>query len=567
MKFLFKLIFIPIFSIVIIPLILLAITYKSVTIPVDDFDTTSDVTNLTGMVTEDFDAFLENPSHDAALDISFAQSDVNNLLLTQFRDSLNENYLDEAASEDDQNYVIKEPSFGYQGTWIRFEDDTIFIESGMHAFVSNFTYKTSLLITFKADIGTDEVVLKLDKLNIGNLPLAWVFGVADWVVEKATGNDIEAMINDQLNGLATFDPKTREIKIDINDLVEQQLSEDPETQVLVNSLLTFISENELFDVSFDEGELSAGLVLGKMWEENFDPYILPSNLQIQNEQDLQAILANRASTLILSTLSSSESLFLDVDEVTLNRIFDYFLKDMRLPSGAIQEKVILDNYMMKVLMPYVNIENDVFKVNIPLIIEKVGFEATHHFETIIRIDAETEVLNGDLLINLNSITAGNGAEPLTLAGEHLDSVLGLIGDAGGFIQDGSFVIQDFLTQLDSSAFSISDIAVVGSNLRLYIEVTDLAIPIDEIADVVEDVLEILDNPDYPEELQDGIDDVLTSLLDPMADPEDVEQAVLDLVDTISELDPEDAETLYQDMMTALEGMPDFDYENLFDLLP
>ncbi|TNF09772.1 MAG: hypothetical protein EP317_00270, partial [Bacillota bacterium] len=244
MKFLFKLIFIPIITIVIIPLIFLAITYKSVEIPVDDFDTTGTAINLSDMVNDEFDAFLENPSHDSDFSVSLSQADINGILLNQFRE-MNAEYLDENAEDDDRYYVMKEPMFGYQGSWIRFKDDTIEIESGIHAFVSSFTFKTRLLLTFKATIDTDQVILKLDKLNVGNLPLAWLFGPVDWAFEKATGESIEVMINDQLGGLATFDPKTREIKMEVNDLVQEAFADDEETKVLVNSLLTFVRENEL----------------------------------------------------------------------------------------------------------------------------------------------------------------------------------------------------------------------------------------------------------------------------------------------------------------------------------
>lgn len=565
MKFLFKLIFIPIFTIVIIPLIFLAIMYKSVEIPVDDFDTSGTSINLSGMINDEFDAFLENPSHDSSLSVDLSQKDVNSLLLNQFR-QMNAQYLDDNAPDDKRLYVMQESMVGYQGSWIRFKDDTIEIESGIHAFISSFTFKTRLLLVFKANIDTDEVVLKLDKVNVGNLPLAWLFGVVDWAFEKATGDSIELMINEQLKGLATFDPKTREIRMDVNDLIQEAFADDEQTRVLVNSLITFVKENELVDIGFSDETFGASLGLGKIWEENFNPYVVPEHLRINNETELQAVLANRASTLILSTLSSSEDLFIDIDEVTLNRIFDYFLRDSRLPSGAIQEQEIMPGYLMKILMPYVSIVNSEFTVNIPLIIEKVGFEATHSFESIIRIAATTSVSEGDLLINLLSIKAGNGEDPLTLEGAFLSDILALIGDGGGFIQDGAFVVEDFYSQLDSDTLSIKDISIVGSNLRMFIEIVDLGLPIQEIQEAIQSVLEVLDNPEYAE-ISDAIDNVLAALTDPELDPSEVEQALNDLLGGIENLEPEQQQALYEDMLNALENLEDFDYEDLFNLIP
>jgi hypothetical protein len=47
----------------------------------------------------------------------------------------------------------------------------------------------------------------------------------------------------------------------------------------------------------------------------------------------------------------------------------------------------------------------------------------------------------------------------------------------------------------------------------------------QIGDAVQEVLDILDNPEYPEELNNAIDDTLTALLDPELDPEEVEKTL------------------------------------------
>ena len=132
MKFLFKLIVLPIISILAIPLIILALLYKPVTIPVDDF---SDIQalSLTEMIQEDVDSFLLSNETTSTVGISLAQTDANALLLEQMR-GINANYLVDSASDDEKNYVIKEDLFGYQGSWIRFKDDVIEIESGAHVF-------------------------------------------------------------------------------------------------------------------------------------------------------------------------------------------------------------------------------------------------------------------------------------------------------------------------------------------------------------------------------------------------------------------------------------------------
>ena len=574
MKFLFKLIFIPIFTILIVPLIFLAFLYKSVEIPVDDFGT-GDPINLSDMINEQFDAFLLDNSHDATFGLEIAQANANQILKSTFLE-MNPDYLNEDAEADDKNYVMKETlegmpiGFGYQGSWVRFKDSKVEIESGIHLFYSNFTFKTRLLITFDVEITTDEVVLTLEKLNMGNLPLAWIFGAADWAVEKATGDSIKTMIDQQLDGLATFDPKTREIKVEIQTLLESQFADDPETLVLVNSLLAFVDENDLLNIGFEDGSFNAGLGLGKMWEDGFAPQSIPTNLKITTDEELQAILASKASSLLLSTLSTSDSLFIDIDPLTLNRIFDYFLKDMIITDtiNVIQQQAILEGYTMRIMMPYIGMANSQFMVNIPLTITKDGSELTHSFESIIKISATTEIVGDDLHINLTVISAGNGAEPLTLEGEFLSSILALVGgdSEDSFIQGGAFVIEDFVTNLVSDGLSITGIQVVGSNLRMFIEFGDSEL-LGQIGAAVQGVLDVLSNPDYPEELRTAIDNTLAALLDPELDPAEVEEALANLIDTISTLNPEDQELLYNDLLAALENLDDFDYGTLSNLIP
>ena len=243
MKFLFKIIVIPILSIIAIPAIFLALTYKDVAIPVDDFQGAGTVT-LTSMVSDEVDTFLADNDVDSTVGLHLTQQDANGLLKTTFV-GMNPNYLSDSATDDEKNYVMKEDLYGYQGSWVRFKDDVVEIESGLHIFVSGFTYKTAVLLTFKLTVDTEEVVLTLDKLNIGSLPLAWTFGAVSWAAEQITGNDIQAMIDAQLNGMATFDPDTREIRLDVQTLVDNALSDNAQSAAMVNSLLQFIAQNDL----------------------------------------------------------------------------------------------------------------------------------------------------------------------------------------------------------------------------------------------------------------------------------------------------------------------------------
>ncbi|MFA6801661.1 MAG: hypothetical protein WCR19_06095, partial [Acholeplasmataceae bacterium] len=155
MKFLFKHLILPILIILAIPATFLVVMYQDVEIPVDDYDSSATV-DLTSMITESMDSFLTNPTEDSAIEIGISQSDANTLIKDTLLENINANFLDGSGGDND-SYVIKEEYFGYQGSWVRFKDDTIEIESGAHLFVGGLTYKTSLLISFKLEIDTEEV--------------------------------------------------------------------------------------------------------------------------------------------------------------------------------------------------------------------------------------------------------------------------------------------------------------------------------------------------------------------------------------------------------------------------
>ena len=555
MKFLFKVIVIPILSIVAIPLITLAVLYKSVEIPVEDFTSDGNTVVLTDMITEEMDAFLANNDSDSVITLGVAQKEANLLLKETFL-SMNSNYLDEDATDDEKNYVLKEDMYGYQGTWVDFNEDMVEIESGIHIFVSNFTYKTRLLIAFKLEADTEEIVLTLDKLTIGNLPLAWAFGAADWAVTQITGNDLEATINDQLNGIATFDPTTREIRVDVQTLVDSQLSDDPQQAALVNSLMAFVDENELFDIGFTDGSFDASLALGKT-KDDTPPFELDATDRLITEADLTAMLESKATSLILSTLSTTTNPYIEFGELTLNKVLDYMLRDQQVAPGVLQEVVLFEDYLMRAYVPYVTMTDTVFVVNIPLKISSIA-EPTNTFQTIIKIDATPSMSGSDLVITLNQLTAGE----VSVTNEHLANILTLLGDTD-LIVDGNIVIQDFDQQMNQAGMSIDTVEVVNSKLKMYVELSD-QIPLGDIQDAIEGVLDgISDNPDIPAELDQAVDDVLNSLTDPSGDPE---QAVEDFMETFEGLDEEEQQVVYDALLDEFENS-EYSLDDILGLIP
>ena len=555
MKLLFKLIVLPILSIVAIPLITLAILYKSVDIPVDDFTSDGSTVVLTDMITEEMDAFLESNTSDSVITLGIAQKEANLLLKEQFL-TMNPNYLDDNATDAEKNYVLKEDMYGYQGSWVRFIDKKVEIESGIHIFVSDFTYKTRLLITFELEADTEEIILTLDKLTIGNLPLAWAFGVADWAVTQITGDDLEAIINEQLGGVATFDPTTREIRVVVQTLVDSQFEDDPQQAALVNSLMAFVDENDLLEIGFTEGSFDASLALGKT-KDDTAPFVLNPADKITTEADLTAMLEAKATSLILSTLSTSTNPYIEFDELTLNKVLDYMLKDQQVSPGVLQEVTMFEDYVMQAYVPYVTMVENEFFVNIPLKISSIA-EPTHQFQTIIIIEAVPSISGSDLVITLNELNAGE----VSVTNEHLSNILTLLGDSE-LIVDGNIVIKDFDQQMNQAGMSIESVEMVNNRLRMYVVLSD-DIPLQDIQDAIEGVLDgISDNPDIPAELDDAIDDVLTSISDPQGDPE---QAVEDFIDTFEQLDEQEQQAVYDALLDEFENS-EYSLDEILGLIP
>ncbi len=553
MKFLFKIIVIPILSIIAIPAIFLALTYRDVTIPVEDFQNT-DTVLLSDMVNEQIDAFLATGDSTAKLSLGFSQQEANGLLKASFLD-INPNYLKEDATDDEKNYVMKESMYGYQGSWIRFKEDIVEIESGIHVFVSSFTYKTAVLITFKMTADTEEVVLTLDKLNIGSLPLAWTFGVASWAAEQITGKDIQTIIDDQLGGMATFDPDKREIRLDIQTLIENQFSDDAQSAALVNSLLAFVASNDLLEIGFEDGVFNASLALGQMRDDT-TPFMLNEVDKIVNDAQLQAILQAKASSLIFSTLTTTDYPFIELKAFTLNRMFEYFMRPSLAGDGIIHQVEMFEKYRMTAYVPYFTMDGD-FIVNIPMLIEDMD-DPLNNFPTIIKISATPEIDNSDLRIVLNELNAGE----VTLSQEHIANILTLLGDTD-LLVDGAFVIQDFDAQMNQAGLGLQSVDVVNNKLRLYVELND-TISLGDIQDAVSDVLDaVVDNPAYSPELNTALNDVIDSLADPLADPE---AAIDDLMDVFDELSDAEQEEVYQDLIDAF-ATTDLTYDDIMGLLP
>ncbi|MCF7932465.1 MAG: hypothetical protein K9K93_04775 [Acholeplasmataceae bacterium] len=560
MKFLFKVIFLPILVTLAVPIAILGVGYKNAEVPKDEFESIEAI-DLQSMVADELDAFLTSHDADSQIALRVGQEQANALVLSALRGQ-NPNFMLDGATGDDKEYVIKEANYGYQGSWIRFKEDTIEIESGVHAFLGEFTYRTSILLSFKLEADLNEIVLTLDKVNLGNLPLAWTFDISGWVIKQFSGQSIDQMISNVLGDALTLDLEARKMTINVDELITSQFEDDPDTLALVNTLFGFIEENELLDIGVEDDGIGVALNLGQL----SDPApitIIQDIDRLVDENDMQAILEAKVSSLLFSTLNASQTTpFIDLDAFTMNRIIEYMLRESSVVPGVLQEVVIEEMYVMRARVPYVTMDGDAFFLNLPISIEK-NDDPTKVFKTIIKIDADPSMEGSDLVISFSGLSAG----AVTLDGEEIGSILTLLGD-NDLISEGRLVISDFDAQISQAGISVEGVEVTNSRLRLSITLSDLdVLEIQTFAtEVITDV--VSDLTTNPDEDIEAIGEQVQDVLDAITAEEDPTVLIETLVEDFQMLD----DTQQQEIFALLEATlndPENEYtlEDLFEFFP
>ena len=577
MGFLFKLFILPILLMLGIPLALVGAMYKSVDIPVDEFTSGTGQVNFEEMVVEEIDAFLLDATPTSTFDLEINQETVNQLLLTQFQE-MNPNYLVDTATDDEKNYVLKEEMYAYQGSWVRFkEGNVIEIESGLHAFVGGFTFKTRLLLSFILEIDTEEIVLTLDKVTIGNVPLAWAMTAASWIAERVTGQNLEELISEQIEGIGTFDPIERKVTVEVDALLNSFLDENDENKPLIDALLQFIGENELIDIGFDDEVFAAEIALGKIIDET-EPVVLANEDKIIDDAHMQTILTSKASTVILSSVTGEDP-YIKLDDFTLNRVFEYFMRPNLTVNGYVTEVDLMENYKAYIYVPYVTMEEDMI-VNIPLQIVDIN-DPSKVLPSIIKIHAIPEIIGSDLLFHLKGLDAGE----LSLSEEHIGLILDVLGE-NELIEGDSIIIRDFDQMMDSTGINIVGAEIKNLHLYLYIQL-NLFEDLGNVEELATAALELVQgNPDLPPELADSIqavidnidnpeviDELINEMVGEMIEtsitliteseniPEELSTALIEVTESID--DPEALDAAITEVMTVIEGMDEAEQEALF----
>lgn len=523
----FKIILKILISILIIPAIFLAFLWKPVSVPKDDYS--SGVVTIEDTVTNSVDTFLEEEIDRKPLNLTLSSKVVNNELRKQLLDQFN-------SSTTNLDYVYEDGIVNFQGAWIDYEEDVLNIRAGVHLDLKFMIYKTSVLLKFKV-VDTDGIVeLKLTKFNLGNIPLAWASSFTAGILKKTVDIDVEQMVADQVGSIGEFNLKERSLKIDLRKIAQK----DDTNKEIIEMVINLIYSEDLVDFGINEVDelYQLGLKLNIDQLEDKTPAFILNTLDriktpVEFEQYLMATL-NIDTTNILTTLLTDKPQF-TLTELDLNKVLDYFITEsMQLSTeGLLQEMKIYEHYEMKVLMPYIEVDDAETSINIPIRLGKIG---GNEFMTTIRLVTDISILDKDLMFDIQSVRFGD----LLIEGSYIETIIGLLGTSGNLNNDGTkIVFKDFANNFAQYGLSFNAIEVISDELVISYEIAG-------VTDGLANIDDFLSTP-LPPNVVDDINAVLT-------DPSD-EAAINDLVSSIGDLTPEEQEEILQALQDAFNALP------------
>lgn len=518
----FKILFVFIFSILLIPLIILGLLWRPVSPPDHYKDEAITVENR---IMKSIDDFIEEDTDRTPLSFSLNAQAINNEIRNQLIAQMEE-------ANEESDYLIDQNPVLIQGVWVSMKKDTINITMGIHVDTSILIFKSRVLLSFEI-VDTEGIVeLKLKKLTIGNLPLAWASNFANSLIKRVSGQDIEATIQNELGDLGEFDLKKRTLKVDLRNLANQM----EEHKELVVTLIDLIYDNDLlsFGINKANDEFAFGLTLNLNKLEDQTPALeIPNHLKINNEVELELFLKQQIDldeTKLMNTLLSNKPEF-RLTSIDINRVLDYFIRTNLEDNlnNELARMEVYENYEFIVNTPYLEILDNYGSVNVPVILRKTGGK---EFRSMLKLKTSITTLGNDLILNINSITMGE----LILDDDFITKVMESFPVDNEFITGTTFVLKDFTQYFDQFGLKFNNITFENTDLVLQYEIEGLN---DALADIV-------NNPLINQDIKDKVDELLNDI--------DNEETINELIDLINDLSEEERQTLLDELQSALSGL-------------
>lgn len=500
-KLLVKYILIPIFITLLIPIIILLFMYQ----PLDFYyqDKELEQASLNEILEDGLNTFTDSEAN--SLSFSLHEDEVNYYVLNVLS-AVNESF------DVSNTYFIEEEFYGYAGSWFSFSEEGIEIISKIDIFLTpTITFETSLRITFELLFDGDQIILGIDNIYIGNLPILWMIDVADFGL-SLFGIQLEDEISAILNQFGTYQHESKILRISVSELIDASSSETQTVEIIL-ALLKGIQDNNLLRLESKDQMLSVVI----------DVYILEDTTEIQHlaeEDSIQSyeeVLQNWYTSisyieLFQETLNSSDQTLLqytvEMQELELNQMLSITLSEM-FPNT-----IEVGSYMIQMNQPYLVID-DALWIEIPLQI--YNDNASPIFSTKVKLETSLFYEDDKGSLTFNQIHIGEA-----VFNQELLSVLFQLFE--GQIENNQLDITPLLDMFNEE-ISIQDISIDQDKIKILIQPSA---SIGSMIDLVEQTmneLQLLET--LPEVIQTQLEVISNAIL--TNDIEDMNQAFEDFM--------------------------------------
>lgn len=510
-KYFFKYIVKPILMILLIPMIVFIWMYQ----PLDFYyeDTSLEGISFNNILSDGFERFSQSENEERRLTFSMHEDNVNYYILSV----LNETNLD---LESENKYFIEDEFYGYAGSWISFQEDDIEIISKIDVFITpTMTYETSLRITFDLLFDGDQIILDINNMYIGNLPILWMFDVAAFGL-SLFGIELEDEISTIFNQFGTYQHESKILTISVSELINASMSETQTVQSVL-ALLKGIQNNHLLRLETEDQILSL-IIDAYMLEDSTDILNLEEEDTLQSYEDVFQNWYTSVSYIELfqEALNVSDQGLIqytvEMQALELNQIMDIALAD-RFPNT-----INIGSYGIQLNQPYLVIEDELW-IEIP--IQIYSDIASPIFTTKIKLNASLLYEDDQALLNFNDIEIGEAVFDHALL-----SVLFQLFD--GQIEENQLDITPLLDVLNES-ISIHAISISLDKIHMLIQPTTST---SSIIDLVEQSI-------YELQLTETLPEVIQTQLEVISN-------------TILTNNVEDMNQAFEDFMLIYEGLDD-----------
>ncbi|CCV63699.1 conserved hypothetical protein [Alteracholeplasma palmae J233] len=512
---LIKWIIIIAFIIALIPIIFLGIMYKNEEPNINDYQD-PETLNFTETLSESLNTFLISENNDD-LTFSLNQKSINqtvkDLIVKQAEkdNSFNKDYMNKDASKEDRKYAIKNDNgifVGVKGLWVNFSEDGMSIITSADVKYGFITYKTSIRIKLTLEETEQAFIIKVDSVKAGHLPVVWMYNLTKWGMLEFGKEDLGETIKKALP-IGTFDADARTLTIqkeEYTKLLDSAL--DTDANPMAKNLVNLIQALDLFKFSLLDSKLNFDVKLKKLEQTlNIDD---SKYTKITTEQQLKSIITTQLNSVLFSALDTTDTtLNLDINEVQLNQIMNYYLSDKVIFSKEIEiggKTFIIET---KPIVSLLRENNTIISIRISIKNKDV---ANSEFIAELAINTLPSIgENGkDLHFKINDIKIGEvnfevGNETRTKLMTTIETLLSESEDVT-FLNE-TIILKDFTEKFVQAGIKVKQIESLDEKLRFKIEPQNPEVTkvIEEVKKEIASTLETIKNTkdefkDIPSEL-------------------------------------------------------------------